>query len=261
MKLNKKKQTKRKERTPAEKEALFVNIATKVLLVITIIVAVALAGKSIIDEIKGSDIKALQELTKEVDTSLFIDNPIVENDSINIKQKLNDSGWDLIVDEMASYEKFNNSNITTSSGLTATSNEIGALYNEIFISYGDKFNSILKQITVTAEDGGYNLKLVCTMDLNKMFPTNTINMSLPARVYIISNSKIKSGAITPLSTTINNLDAKFSKQIIETTNESNNIDFENYVPSIFTNFIKDLSQKTGLTLNVNSNQIGFSQGM
>lgn len=262
MKLFKKKQTEKRKRTPAEKESLFINISTKILLLITIIVAIALAGKSIADELKGSDFKALQELTKEVDTSLFIDNPIMDSDNTNIKQKITDSAWDIMEDGLASYGKFSNPTIAVTSGLSATPNELGSLYNEIYISYGDTFNTILKQITVTADSDGYNLKLVCTMDLSKMFPSKSMNMSsLPARVYIISNSKIKSGAITPLSTTINNLDQKLSAQLIDATNESNNMDFQKYVPSIFTDFIKALSQKTGLTLDVNSNRISFNQGM
>lgn len=258
MKLFRKK-TNNKPKTPAEREASFVNISTKILLIITIIVAVAFSAKYIVDEVKGSDITSLKKLTEEVDTSLFLDNPITESNATTIKQKLNANNWDLLQDGIASYDKFSQTNISAEKTLTATPNELASLYNEIYVSYSDNFKTILKQASLTAIDGGYTLKLVCTMDLTKLLPTEKLNMSLPSRVYVISTSEIKNGVTTPLSTVLNNLDTTTSRQIIDSINSTNSINFAKYVPAIFTDFINSLYTKTGFSVTLAQNSISFNQ--
>jgi len=254
MKDNKNKQ--KRKRTSAEKEQTFINISTKILVIITIIAAVAYAVISIKNQFNSSGLKALEELGKEPDTSTIITRPITDELYTSLNSKIENSGFDVLVDGEVDYGKFCQTTIDITNNLSLTSNELGLLYNSIHLTNPDKYSMIVKQVDTEKLSNGYKLKIVCTVDMKTLFPSVP---DVPARVYITSESEIKSGVITPLKTIYNNLSTSLSDELSTAINDQESKpNIQNYIPSLIVNFMKNIVQKTNTTLEVSNNQISFN---
>lgn len=250
-----KKKTKKIPKTPKQKEELFVNIGTKILLAITIIVAIVYAIIGVKNSLKGSDYKLIEELGKEVDTSQFLTDPIETQHETSLLAKLERSGLDLTEEGVVVYEKFNRTEIPISENISFTANEYAVLYNLIFLNNSDKYGIDLKQLQFETIDGGYKIKSVCTIALKSLVPSLE---SVPTRIYLINECEIKNGVITPLSTSYNNLSSSLSKTLTETINDSANMDIETYVAKQIVKFSNNLATRTNCDVVVNGTAISFN---
>lgn len=254
MKDNKNRQKRKK--TGAEKEQIFINISTKILVAVTLIVAVVYAVISIKNQFSSSGLKALEELGKEPDTSTIITRPITDELYTSLNTKITNSGFDILVDGDIDYEKFCQTTIAINDNLSLASNELGLLYNSIHLTNPDKYSMIVKQIDTEVISNGYKLKIVCTVDMRTLFPSVP---DVPARVYITSESEIKSGVITPLKTIYNNMSTSLSDELSTAINDQEDKpNIQNYIPSLIVNFMKNIVQKTDTTLSVSNNQVAFN---
>lgn len=249
------KKNKKIPKTSKQKEELFVNIGTRILLVITIVIAIVYSVLGIKNSLKDSDYKLLEELSKEVDTSQFLTDPIATQHETSLYTKLENSGLDLTEEGTVVYEKFNRTEIPISENITLTANEYAVLYNLIFLNSPDKYGIDLKQLQIEAIDGGYKIKSVCTFNLKSLI---TGLDGVPTRAYLINECEIKSGVITPLSTTYNNLSSSLSKTLTETINDSANVDMEKYVAKLLVKFSTNLATRTNCDIVVSGTNISFN---
>lgn len=253
MKKNKKQ---KRPLSASEKEQKFITISTRILLAITIAVAILYAGIFISKQFKNSDLTVLGELTKTPDTSQFLTHQITDENLTSLRSKIDASGLDIIEDDAISYNKFNNVSIAMTDNISLTSNEFGMLYNSLYLS-NDKYSTVLQQVDITTDSEGYTLKIVATIDFKKLFPKEIDNM--PARIYVISESKIKNGVITPLSTLYNNMDVTTSNQLTNILNESTSgLNIQSYIPNLVVNLAKNLSQRTNTNFDTSDNKFNFS---
>lgn len=242
--------------TPREKETKFITITTRILLVLTLALAVAYAGIFVAKQFKESDIQVLEELVKEPDTSKFLTRQIDETNLSSLKAKIETSGFDVIEEDDISYNKFNRTSIPLANNISLTANELGAFYNSLYLA-NDKYSTIIQQVDLTAITGGYSIKLVATLDFKKLFSKDLANM--PSRIYVISNSEIKNGVITPLSTTYNNMDETTSNQLSNIFNEnSSGLNIQSYIPNLIVNLTKNISQRTNTDFEITNNLISFN---
>lgn len=243
-------------RTTQQKEDLFVKIGTKILIVVCIIVAIVYAIKSVGDTLKVSDLKLVEELSKEVDISLIVTNPIESDDETSLYAKISASGLDILDENVISYEKYNRTNISITSGVTFSANEFALLYNALFFDHPDKYNTTLKQLDFFSIDGGYKIRCVSAMDLNKLLPSLDTGTGL--KIYVVNECEIKNGVITPIKTAFNNMSDELCSQLVSSINSQDTINIEKYVASQITRFADTLATRINCNTAIADGTISFT---
>lgn len=243
-------------RTAQQKEDLFIKIGTKILIIVCIIIAIVYAIKSVGNALKVSDLKLMEELSKEVDVSLIVTKPIESDDETLLYAKISTSELDILNENVISYEKYNRTNISITNSVTFSANEFAVLYNALFFDHTDKYNTTLKQLDFISIDGGHKIKCVSAMDLNKLLPS--LDTGTGIKIYIVNECEIKNGVVTPIKTTFNNMSDELCSQLVSSINSQDTINIEKYVASQITRFADTLATRTNCNLAVVDDAISFT---
>lgn len=265
--MNKKKKLKlKKTKKPVDKEQAFIKYGTTILMIAVIVFAVVMSVIRIKNNFSldnlGNYSNALTALTVEVDTNKIITNQLSDEGKAELITKLTNSGLDILTDNEVEYDKYSQKNIAITGNLSLTDQEVGLLYSYLFVNHMGEYDAILYQISISSNDEGYVINTVASVDFNKLFTSKlskeTIDSTLPKRVYVINSATYSNGNFSYSQTLFNNLTEEDSKGVSSAIKQVNDVDIDKYIPFRIITMLNNISLKSNTDLTFSDNNVAFN---
>lgn len=266
---------KKKQKKKLHGEEKFVKMGTRVLMLITIVFCIILgtiktfSGDEDGNNYLTADFTSLYEVC---DTREIITIPVSDDYRAGMVEKINTANLDILSDNpstenMPSYEKFSQDNISITSNISFTSQEVALLYSYVYMFNPDAYDTILQQFIINKSDNGVvTIDIVSSISFYDLFTkkvkgqyeSNAISQ-LPKRIYAINSFTLDNGTCIYSDVKYNNMSVEKSKEVSQLINTATpDINMNNYIPNLVVNFLNELSTKSNTTLTYINDGITLS---